>query len=48
MDGFPASSYTERGGVGTVSRADEVAALLASATAPEAEAEAHPDLAKAA
>jgi len=36
---FPPAAYTERGGVGTVSRAEQVAALLAPATASEANLE---------
>jgi ParB family chromosome partitioning protein len=45
---FPPAAYTERGGVGTVSRAEQLAALLALGTDPTAEAEAHPELAQAA
>lgn len=45
---FPPAAYTERGGVGTVNRAEQVAALHAPAMAPEAKAEAHPELAQAA
>lgn len=45
---FPPVAYTERGGGGAVSRAEQVAALLASSTDPTAKAEAHPELAQAA
>lgn len=44
---FPPAAYTERGGVGTVSRAEQVAGLL-PAEKPEPEAPADPELAQAA